>query len=72
MYVCCRVLSEARGLRQLPALNGSARLRTLRVSHARLAALPADLCASVPQLRSLSVPTYLFTLTSLVQRSPES
>ena len=48
-----RVLSEARSLRALPSLNGTSRLRTLRVDRARLAHLPHDLCAHAPQLRSL-------------------
>lgn len=52
-FVCHRVLSEARSLRALPSLNGTARLRTLRVDRARLPHLPADLCAHAPQLRSL-------------------
>lgn len=50
-----RVVSEARGLTTLPALNGSARLRTLRADRARLAHLPPALCAHAPQLRSLYV-----------------
>ncbi|XP_013197746.2 lutropin-choriogonadotropic hormone receptor [Amyelois transitella] len=49
------ILSEARGLRDLPSLNGSERLRTLRVDRARLTRLPADLCAHAPQLRALDV-----------------
>lgn len=51
-----RVVSEARGLTALPALNGSLRLRTLRADRARLAHLPAALCAHAPQLRTLYVP----------------
>ncbi|KAH9645388.1 hypothetical protein HF086_000006 [Spodoptera exigua] len=50
-----RVLSEARALAALPALNGTARLRTLRLDRARLADLPAALCAHAPQLRSLDL-----------------
>ncbi|XP_037303631.1 follicle-stimulating hormone receptor isoform X2 [Manduca sexta] len=49
------ILSEARGLRSLPSLNGSVRVRTLRVDRARLARLPPDLCLHTPQLRSLEV-----------------
>ncbi|KAJ8729091.1 hypothetical protein PYW07_006787 [Mythimna separata] len=59
------VLSEARSLRALPSLNGTARLRTLRLDRARLPALPADLCAHVPLLRSLDVKL------NLLQRVPE-
>lgn len=51
----CRILSEARGLGQLPALNGSTRLRTLRADRARLTHLPRDLCDHAPQLRALLV-----------------
>ncbi|CAH0663833.1 unnamed protein product [Chilo suppressalis] len=53
------VLSEARGLRELPSLNGSLRLRTLRADRARLAALPPDLCRHAPQLRTLDVKSNL-------------
>ncbi|XP_028164626.1 lutropin-choriogonadotropic hormone receptor-like [Ostrinia furnacalis] len=49
------ILSEARGLRELPSLNGTTRLRTLRADRARLAALPPRLCAEAPQLRTLDV-----------------
>ena len=49
------ILSEARGLGRLPALNGSTRLRTLRADRARLARLPRDLCDHAPQLRALLV-----------------
>ncbi|KAL0829498.1 hypothetical protein ABMA28_003019 [Loxostege sticticalis] len=49
------ILSEARGLREIPSLNGSTRVRTLRADRARLAALPRDLCAHAPQLRTLDV-----------------
>ncbi|XP_041969979.1 lutropin-choriogonadotropic hormone receptor [Aricia agestis] len=47
------ILSEARGLERVPALNGSSRLRTLRVDRARLTHLPHDLCHHAPQLRAL-------------------
>ncbi|CAG5029236.1 unnamed protein product [Parnassius apollo] len=50
-----REVSEARGLRSLPALVGAARLRTLRAERARLKALPPDLCRHAPQLRALDV-----------------
>ncbi|XP_045778149.1 follicle-stimulating hormone receptor [Maniola jurtina] len=49
------VLSECRALGGVPALNGSLRLRTLRMDHARLAHTPADLCAQAPQLRALDL-----------------
>ncbi|KAJ0172848.1 hypothetical protein K1T71_011987 [Dendrolimus kikuchii] len=49
------VLSEARGLRELPSLNGSLRLRALRVERARLSRLPPHLCRHAPQLRSLEL-----------------
>ncbi|XP_047027402.1 lutropin-choriogonadotropic hormone receptor [Helicoverpa zea] len=49
------VVSEARALRELPALNGSLRLRSLRADRARLTRLPAALCQHAPQLRSLDV-----------------
>lgn len=49
------VLSEAASLRELPSLNGSSRLRTLRVERTRLSRLPTDLCHHAPQLRSLEV-----------------
>ncbi|KPJ01344.1 Leucine-rich repeat-containing G-protein coupled receptor 5 [Papilio xuthus] len=48
-------LSDARGLRELPALAGAARLRTLRADRARLASLPRALCRHAPQLRALLV-----------------
>ncbi|CAB3242142.1 unnamed protein product [Arctia plantaginis] len=54
-YLSTLVLSEARGLRVLPSLNGTSRLRTLRVDRARLSHLPSDLCKHTPQLRSLDV-----------------
>lgn len=50
-----RDVSDARGLRELPALAGAARLRTLRAARTRLAALPRALCRHAPQLRALSV-----------------
>ncbi|CAG9782351.1 unnamed protein product [Diatraea saccharalis] len=53
------ILSEARGLRELPSLNGSLRLRTLRVDRARLTALPTELCSHAPQLRILDVKSNL-------------
>ncbi|CAH2088176.1 unnamed protein product [Euphydryas editha] len=49
------ILSEARGLERLPALNGSSRLRTLRADRARLAHVPHELCAHAPQLRALDL-----------------
>ncbi|XP_053616142.1 lutropin-choriogonadotropic hormone receptor [Plodia interpunctella] len=49
------VLSETRGLRELPSLNGSERLRSLRADRARLHSLPPDLCHHAPQLRALDV-----------------
>lgn len=62
LVVCVRVLSEARALGGVPALEGAARLRTLRVDRARLTHLPHDLCRHAPQLRTLyvsPVPNYL-------------
>ncbi|XP_026498231.2 lutropin-choriogonadotropic hormone receptor [Vanessa tameamea] len=49
------ILSEARGLDRLPVLNGSSRLRTLRVDRARLTHVPHDLCVYAPQLRALDL-----------------
>ncbi|XP_075982432.1 G-protein coupled receptor rickets isoform X2 [Anticarsia gemmatalis] len=59
------VVSEARSLRVLPALNGTSRLRTLRADRARLTALPPDLCKHTPQLRSLDVKL------NMLERVPE-
>ncbi|XP_022823903.1 lutropin-choriogonadotropic hormone receptor-like [Spodoptera litura] len=49
------VVSEARALQALPTLNGTSRLRTLRLDRARLTELPAALCTHAPQLRSLDL-----------------
>ncbi|CAH1634962.1 unnamed protein product [Spodoptera littoralis] len=49
------VVSEARALQALPTLNGTMRLRTLRLDRARLTELPAALCTHAPQLRSLDL-----------------
>ncbi|CAK1542778.1 unnamed protein product [Leptosia nina] len=49
------ILSEARGLPSVPSLNGSTRLRTLRLDHARLIRLPPHLCVHAPQLRALDI-----------------
>lgn len=52
-----RSLSECRGLRVLPALNGSRRLRSLRADRAALHHVSPDLCRHSPRLRELWVPT---------------
>nr|XP_037877287.1 follicle-stimulating hormone receptor isoform X2 [Bombyx mori] len=49
------ILSEARGLREVPSLNGSAQVRTLRVERARLTRLSTDLCRHAPLLQSLEM-----------------
>ncbi|XP_059050231.1 follicle-stimulating hormone receptor [Achroia grisella] len=54
-YLTTLVLSESRSLRELPSLNGSWRVRTLRADRARLTHLPHDLCNHVPQLRALDL-----------------
>ncbi|XP_061716793.1 lutropin-choriogonadotropic hormone receptor isoform X1 [Cydia pomonella] len=51
------ILSDARGLTELPSLEGAERLHTLRADRARLRALPPDLCVHAPHLRVLAVQT---------------
>ncbi|XP_050672848.1 lutropin-choriogonadotropic hormone receptor isoform X2 [Leptidea sinapis] len=55
------ILSEARGLPGVPSLNGTTRLRTLRMDHTRLRELPTNLCNNTPQLRALDLRSNLLT-----------
>lgn len=53
LNLASRILSDARGLKDLPSLEGCTSLEILRVDRANLTRIPENLCKTSPRLKSL-------------------